>query len=353
MKYCVYGLGSIGGHLAAALAAAGADVSVVARGKTLDAVRKFGIRVAVAGSDEYRSFPVAASDDAREFSSADCVILAVKSTALQSISDSLAEMINPNTTVLTAMNGVPWWFFHGLNTDFDSTRLGSVDPGGRMSRAVPASQVVGGVVHLSASVVAPGIVRHAAGRKLIIGAPDGNARMQARVSAVHADLTRSGFDVDISDRIQKDVWYKLWGNMSLNPISALTGATTDRILGDPLLREFVMRCMVEADIVGSRLGLSIEQSPADRLRLTEQLGSIRPSMLQDVAAGRHIELDALVGAVLEIGRELGVPTPNIDALQGLSRVHGREHGVYADELSPLPATPNIDTDKRGNNDPRR
>ncbi|QII00268.1 2-dehydropantoate 2-reductase [Rhodococcoides fascians A21d2] len=328
MKYCVYGLGSIGGHLAASLAAAGADVSVVARGETLKAVRKYGVRVAVPDSDTYQSFTVPVSPDGRDFSAADCVIVSVKATALQSIAGSLAEMIGPETTVLTAMNGVPWWFFDGLDTDLDASRLDSVDPGGQMTRAVPSSQVVGAVVHLSASVLAPGVVRHAAGRRLIIGAPGGNASQAHRIEKLQRDLTKSGFDVEISAQIQTDVWYKLWGNMSLNPVSALTGATTDRILADPHLRGFVSRCMSEAGDVGSRLGISIQQKPEDRLLLTQQLGAITPSMLQDAKAGRPIELDALVGAVVEIGRELSVPTPNIDALLGLSRVRGEQQGLY-------------------------
>ncbi|WP_208601136.1 2-dehydropantoate 2-reductase [Rhodococcoides fascians] len=325
----MYGLGSIGGHLAARLAGAGADVSAVARGQTLEAVQRHGLRIAAGpDSDEHRSFRVPVSDDARDFSDADCVIVSVKATALPSIARSLTEMIGPGTTVLTAMNGVPWWFFHGLDTDVDASRLESIDPKGHLSAAVPATQVVGGVVHLSASVVAPGVFRHTAGQRLIIGAPGGNRLKASTIEVLRQDLSRSGFDIEVSDRIQTDVWYKLWGNMSLNPVAALTGATTDRILSDPLLRKFVSRCMLEASEVGSRLGLPIQQKPEDRLRLTQKLGAVRPSMLQDVDAGRYIELDALVGAVAEIGRELGVSTPNVDTLMGLARVHGKQHGLY-------------------------
>lgn len=329
MKYCVYGLGAIGGQIAARLAGAGMDVSAVARADTLRSVRDHGLRFRASGDSAVETHRIPVSDNPRDFAAADCVIVAVKATALPQIADGLASMLAADSLVVSAMNGIPWWFFHRLNSTLDDTALAAVvDPGCRVRACVPPEQVIGAVVHLSSSVEEPGSIRHGAGRRLILGAPGGNNGHATRIGALRDDLTRAGFDVEITERIQQQVWFKLWGNMSINPVSVLTGATVDRIVDDPLLREFVSRCMREADAIGTRLGLDIGQDPDDRLRLTARLGAVRPSMLQDAAAGRPLELDGLVGAVRELGGLLGIATPNIDALFGLARVHARAHGLY-------------------------
>jgi 2-dehydropantoate 2-reductase len=228
--------------------------------------------------------------------------------------------------VLTAMNGVPWWFLQGFGGPVQDRALASVDPEGSIARAIPAPHVVGCVVHASCSVDAPGVIRHHFGDGLIVGEPSGQAT--ARVQALHALLQQAGFNTTLSPQIQKDIWYKLWGNMTVNPVSAITGATTDRILDDPLVRQFVSGIMLEAKAIGAQIGIPIDQQPEDRHAVTRKLGAFRTSMLQDVAARKPVELDALVSAVRELGQLTAVPTPLTDALLGLSRLHAQGLGLY-------------------------
>ncbi|MEE2060411.1 ketopantoate reductase family protein [Rhodococcus artemisiae] len=332
VKYCVYGLGAIGGLIAGRLAAAGVEVTAVARGETLDAVRTNGLIVLDGDENSATGSHVQVSDDPRALPAPDCVIVAVKATALSDIADDLAELVAGGATILTAMNGIPWWFFDGFGGDLEGTALNSVDPGARVQRLLPASRTAGAVVHLSSSVPAPGVVRHRAGRRLVVGPAIGADR--ARSEEYVADLTAAGFDAELTDDIRREIWFKLWGNMSLNPISMLTGATMDLILDDPYLHDFVERCMREAATVGDRLGLPIDQSPRDRLRHTRKLGAAKTSMLQDAEAGRLIELDQLVGAVVELADLTGTDTPSMNALLGLSRVHAGVHGLRRAGVSP-------------------
>jgi 2-dehydropantoate 2-reductase len=224
------------------------------------------------------------------------------------------------------MNGVPWWFFDGLPGRCAGLRLASVDPAGLLQAAIPAAQVVGCVVHLSATTPAPGVVRPGKGNGLIIGRPAGGT--DAPLEALAALLQRAGFVVTVSERIQRDIWFKLWGNMTMNPVSALTGAPCDRILDDPLVRGFISAVMHEAQAIGAAIGIPIEQAPEQRHAVTRKLGSFKTSMLQDVEAGRALEIDALVAAVREIGAHLGLATPHTDALLGLVRLMAAERGLY-------------------------
>jgi 2-dehydropantoate 2-reductase len=242
------------------------------------------------------------------------------------VAKAIGPLIGPETIVLTAMNGVPWWFFEGFGGSYAGTRLKAVDPDGSIARAIPVRHIVGCVVHASCSVEQPGLVVRHFGNKLIIGEPSGED--SARVRALAELLTRAGFEIEVSPRIQKDTWYKLWGNMSTNPVSAITGATTDKILEDDLVREFTTRVMLEARDIGARIGVPIEQMPEDRHQITRKLGAFRTSMLQDVEAGKSVELDAIVTVVKELGGLTGVPTPFTDALLGLARLHARVHGLY-------------------------
>ncbi len=248
--------------------------------------------------------------------------------ALAEVARSIAPLIGRHTVVLTAMNGVPWWFFNGFGGERAGTRLQSVDPGGEIDRAIPARHVIGGVVHASCSVDSPGVIRHHFGNGLIIGEPSGEA--SERVAALAALLQRAGLNATVSPQIQKDVWYKLWGNMTVNPVSALTGATTDRILGDDLVRGFISSVMLEAKAIGARIGIPIDQQPEDRHAVTLKLGAFKTSMLQDVQARKSVELDALVTVVRELGQLTGVPTPFTDALLGLSRLQAQTLGLYPD-----------------------
>jgi 2-dehydropantoate 2-reductase len=224
------------------------------------------------------------------------------------------------------MNGVPWWFFQGFGGRFAGTRLAAIDPDGAIAAAIPDRHVIGCVVHISCSTPEPGLARHAFGNQLIIGEPSG--QVSTRVEALAATLERAGFAAPVSRSIQSDIWFKLWGNMTMNPVSALTGATGDRILDDPLVMKFCLAAMAEAAAIGTAIGCPIAQSGEDRVAITRKLGAFRTSMLQDVEARKPVELDALVTAVQEIGRLAGIATPNVDTLLGLARVQARTLGLY-------------------------
>jgi 2-dehydropantoate 2-reductase len=224
------------------------------------------------------------------------------------------------------MNGVPWWFLQGFGGALSGTTLQSVDPSGVIAQHIPADQVLGCVVHSSCSVDMPSVIRHHFGNGLILGEPTGADT--PRLRDLVALLGQAGFNASASAQIQKDVWYKLWGNMTINPISAFTGATTDVILDDPLVCGFVSSVMLEAKAIGEHIGIPIAQTPEDRHAVTRKLGAFRTSMLQDVDAGKPVELDALVASVRELGQLTGVATPFTDALLGLSRLHARGLGLY-------------------------
>jgi len=325
VKICVVGAGAIGGFLGTRLALdPGNAVAALARGTTLVSLRDHGWRLHQNG--ELLQAPAATvSDDARELGPQDLVVLALKSQALPSLAPSLAPLLAAGTIVMPAMNGVPWWFAAGVAA-LGPKPLESVDPGGGIAAAIPLTSVVGCVVHASAAVTEPGVTTHRMGRGLIIGEPSGGD--SARVARLGDLLSRAGFEVSCSPRIRYDIWYKLWGNMTMNPVSALTGATTDRLLDDELVRSFCAAAMQEAAAVGARIGCDVRESAADRQAVTRKLGVFKTSMLQDVEAGRTLELDALVGAVREIGQRVAVATPMIDALLGLTRLFGQVRGLY-------------------------
>jgi len=327
MRIAIVGAGAIGGFIGTRLAAAGGhEVSAWARGATLDALRQYGWRLQQ--QDELIQAPVAQlSDRAIDLGVQELVVIAVKAPALTTVAAQIAPLIGPHTVILPAMNGVPWWFGEGIDA-LGGQPLQSVDPGGGIAAALPFSQVIACVVHASTSTPEPGLVRHAMGRGLIVGEPQGG--MSPRVEALRAVLAHAGFEVQAVPDVRYHLWYKLWGNLTMNPITAITGATVDRVLDDPLARRFCTQAMAEAQAVGAAIGCPIEQSPQDRHLVTRKLGAFKTSMLQDVEAGRPIELDGIVTAVHEIAHRLGMPTPSIDALLGLARVFGRVRGLYPD-----------------------
>ena len=320
----IVGAGAIGGLIGAKLAHAGrADVSALARGDTLAALRRHGFRLRTA--DGLVQAPTRASDNADELGPQDIVIIAVKAPALTQVARTIAPLLTPHTLVVPAMNGVPWWFCTGLAGPAAGP-LASVDPGGVIAAAIPFDQVLGCVVHAAASTSEPGLVQHRNGYGLIVGEPKGGR--SDRAQKVVDLLSDAGFDVTHSTDVRYDIWYKLWGNMTMNPVSAITGATGDRMLGDSLVRAFCSAVMREAAAIGEKIGCRIAQSAEDRHALTATLGAFKTSMLQDVEAGRAIELDALVSAVREIGERVDLPTTNIDILLGLTRLFGRVRGLY-------------------------
>jgi 2-dehydropantoate 2-reductase len=316
MRICVVGAGAIGGVIASGLASAGVETSVYARGATLAALRSRGL--SVESADGAVTVKVAASDDAAELGPQDFVVLAVKAQSLPAAVTGIGPLLGPDTAVLSTLNGVPWWFFDGFGGPVAGRHLDSVDPGGRIAAVLPASRVIGGTVHLSASSPEPGLVRLYSGKGLIIGELSGAET--ARLADLAAALRDAGFDVTVSPRIHEAVWYKLWGNLTMNPVSAVTGASMGPLLADELVVAFCSSAMLEAREIGARIGCPIDQTPGDRHAVTRKLGDFRPSMLQDAEAGRPLELDALTGAVREIGAIVGVPTPYVDALHGLTRL---------------------------------
>src|SRR5450432_2525088 len=295
MKVAIIGLGAVGGLIAARMANAGHEVSALARGETLARVRERGLIVESAGERTVARFAV--SDDAATLGTQDLVVIALKAPALAAVAPQIASLLDASTIVLPAMNGVPWWFMPAaLPAELP---LASVDPGGRLLALLPMARVLGCVVHLASSCPEPGVVRHGFGERLIVGEPAGGD--SARVEKVCAALASAGFQAEASADVRRELWYKLWGNMTMNPVSALTG---------------------------QRIGCPITQSGEERMGLARKLGSFKTSMLQDTLAGRPIELDALVTAVHEIGERVGVATPNIGALLGLTRVMAQQRGLY-------------------------
>lgn len=323
MRIGIVGAGAIGGWLGVRLARAGHTVSVLARGQTLAVLQAGPWRLTTGG--ETLSVDVRAAADGEALGEQDLLVIAVKGPALSSLAPTLAPMIGPDTAILPAMNGVPWWFLLGGGGELPTTPLATIDPGGAIATALPFARIVGCVVHAAAATHAPGEIVHRAGNSLILGEPGGG---MTRLPAIASAFADAGFDVTSSGHIQHDIWYKLWGNMTMNPISAITGATADRLLDDTLVGGFVLSVMAEAQAIGARIGCQITERGEERNAVTRKLGAFKTSMLQDVDAGRPLEIDQLLAAPREIAGRLGVATPNLDALLGLTRLFARTRQLY-------------------------
>jgi 2-dehydropantoate 2-reductase len=326
VKTVIAGAGAIGGCIGTRLALLGdMPVAALARGATLQALQRHGWRLD-SGGESWQAPVAAASDEAAALGVAELLVVAVKGQSLGALAPSLAPLVGPDTVILPAMNGVPWWFGQGLAGAAAGMAIESVDAGSAIARVLPPAQVLGCVVHIAAGTVEPGRVQHRMGWGLIVGEPAGGC--SARLDRAEALLKRAGFDVTVPPSIHQALWYKLWGNVTMNPVSALTGATADRILDDPLVRAFCSAVMEEVSTVGARIGCAIDQSAEDRHAVTRKLGAFKTSMLQDVEAGRSLELDGIVAAVREIAARVGVHTPNLDALFGLVRLMAQGRGLY-------------------------
>jgi 2-dehydropantoate 2-reductase len=315
MKIGIIGAGAIGGWIAARLALAGNEVSMLARGETLEALRS-GLSIREGEVSERAQ--VRTSADPASIGPQDLLVIAVKAPALAEVALRLAPMIGPETLILPMLNGVPWWFL-------DGEPLSSVDAGGQIAASIPVSQLIGCVVHAACRRTGPAAVEVAHADKLILGEPQGGTSERIQLLA---DLFEpAGIRAEVSDNVRRAIWYKLWGNMTMNPLSALTGATADRLLTNDGLKPFILACMAEAAAVGAAIGCPISESGEDRMAVTARLGAFKTSMLQDVEAGRTIELEALVGAPREIGRRVGVPAPNIDTLYAITRLMAESRGL--------------------------
>ena len=321
MKICVYGAGAVGGLMAAWLARAGHEVSVVARGAALDAIRRDGLRVRSKGATE--SFRIRAESDPAGLGPQDYVLVTVKAQSLGAVADGIAPLLGKDTSIVTAMNGVPWWFFHGLQKD---GRLESLDPGGKLARAMPAERIVGCVIHLAASTPEPGVVSHNMGTKLIVGEPGG--RNTARTRRIAEALSGAGFEVVVSDSIEKDFWVKLLGNVSFNPVSALTVSTADRLIEDREVKSYMVEIMREVLAIGRAVGVDADIDPEARIDMARVLGRFKTSMLQDLEAGKPLEIDGLLAGTLEIARKAGVRAPFTESLYGLIRARAQSTGQY-------------------------
>ncbi|HEX8498032.1 MAG TPA: 2-dehydropantoate 2-reductase [Actinomycetales bacterium] len=328
LRVCVVGPGAVGGVLAGALHRGGAHVSLLGRpGAHLDALQERGLvlRTAAARGEDAREvvLRLQAASDARDVGPVDVVVLAVKTTGLWSVAPAVRPLLHAGTVLVPAVNGVPWWFLHGLGGRLDGHPLASVDPGGVLTRHLDPARVVGCVVHLAASVPEAGVVAHASGRGLILG--DASRPGSARVRPVTDVLTAGGLEVTLAEgpaAIREQVWVKLLGNVSFNPVSALTGATLEQIATDPAGARTCGAIITETARVGEALGITVDITTEQRIAMARRLGAVRTSMLQDADAGRPLETGALVGAVSELGALLAVPTPVTDAVLALLQLRG-------------------------------
>lgn len=330
MKIAVVGAGAIGGFVAAELALAGEEVTLLARGAQLDAIRAGGLRL-VRDGEERVARPRALADPAAA-GPQEVVVLAVKAHALPAAAERIGPLLAADTPVVTMVNGIPWWYFHRHPEPWRDWILDTVDPGGRIWRAIGPERAVGCVVYAACEVPAPGLVVHQADDRFTLGEPDGSASERCR--RIAAALERARLKAPVRAHIRNEIWVKLWGNASFNPVSVLTGATLDRITGDPGTRELCRALMREiqavAELLGVRFGIPIDR----RLAGAAAVGAHRTSMLQDLERGRPLELDAVVGSVQELGRRVGVATTLLDAVLALVRQKAELAGLYQPPVSP-------------------
>ena len=320
MKICVYGAGAIGGLIAAWLSRSGHDVSVVARGAQLEAIRKQGLRVRDGANGKVESFKVGTSPAGTQ----DYVVVGVKAQNLTEV--QIERLLGEGTSIVTAMNGVPWWFFDRLKFGNGKHRLESLDPGGRLSRAMPTDRIVGCVVHLAASTPEPGLISHNMGKRLVIGEPGG--RNTDRTKRLAEALTGAGFETVATDSIEKEFWVKLLGNVSFNPVSALTVSTADRLIEDPLVKAYMVGIMREVLAIGRAVGVDAAIDPEARIDMARVLGKFKTSTLQDLEAGKPLEVDGLLAGTLEIAEKAGVQAPLTQSLFGLVRTRAQATGQY-------------------------
>jgi len=325
MKVCIFGAGAIGGYMGVKLAKAGADVSLVARGPHLVAMQEKGLTLIEEG--ETTTVPVTASDDPAALGVQDYVIVTLKAHSVPPVVSKMAPLIGLNTTIVSGVNGVPWWYFHKLEGVHEGTRLDSVDPGNAQWDGFGPDRVLGCVVYPAAEVIEPGVIKHIEGNRFSLGEPDGSK--SDRAQALSKILANAGLKAPVRPKLRDEIWVKLWGNLSFNPISALTHATLDVLCTDEGTRAVARNMMVEAQEIAERLGVKFPIDVDRRIAGGAAVGAHRTSMLQDLDQGRPMEIDALVASVQELGRVTGVPTPTIDTVLGLIRLRARTAGLYS------------------------
>jgi 2-dehydropantoate 2-reductase len=326
MKICVFGAGAIGGYMGVKLAQAGADVSLVARGPHLAAMKSNGLKLIEEGGEE-TVVSVTASDNPADLGVQDYIIVTLKAHSVPPIVGKMKPLIGPNTTIVSGVNGVPWWYFHKIGGEHEGTRLESVDPGNAQWDGFGPDRVLGCVVYPAAEVIEPGVVKHIEGNRFSLGEPDGSK--SERAVALSQALSSAGLKAPVRPRLRDEIWVKLWGNLSFNPISALTHATLDVLCTDPGTRAVAKGMMLEAQEIAEALGVKFPIDVERRIDGGAAVGAHRTSMLQDLDQGRPMEIDALVGSVQELGRVVGVPTPTIDTVLALVQLRARTAGLYS------------------------
>jgi len=322
MKIAIIGAGAIGGLVGARLALAGEDVTFIVRGRNLDAIRERGIKLITTDGMEHTALHVKATDDYAEAGPQDVVIPAMKAHQLEAVVDALPHLLGPDTTIVPMQNGIPYWYFQKHGGPHEGTRVASVDPQGRIAAGIEADRVLGCIVYPASVLVAPGVVRHIEGDRFPLGELDGRVDTE-RVRRIAACFTEAGFKAPVLDDIRAEVWLKLWGNLSFNPISSLTHSTLVDICQYPLTRELAADMMREAQAVAHKLGIAFRVPLERRIAGAEKVGRHKTSMLQDVEAGHELEVDALLGSVVELARLTDTPTPHIDSVYALVKLLAR------------------------------
>jgi 2-dehydropantoate 2-reductase len=312
MKICIVGAGAIGGYLGAKLALAGETVTLIARGSHLEAIQKNGLKLLMADGSSQIATPFLATSDIQEAGLQDVVILTVKAHSVPAIAPHLPALYNPHTIVVTAQNGVPWWYFRKYGGEYEGTRIQSVDPDGIIETSIGAERAIGCVVYPATEIIEPGVIKHIEGDRFTLGEIDGSK--SDRIQLLAQTLKQAGFKAPIRNQIRTEIWIKLWGNVAFNPISALTGATLEDICRYPLTRELARQMMSETQAIAENLGIKFGITLEARINGAENVGAHKTSMLQDIEASRPTEIDAIVGAVAELGKLTQIPTPHIDAI---------------------------------------
>ncbi|GAC1452755.1 MAG: 2-dehydropantoate 2-reductase [Vulcanimicrobiaceae bacterium] len=321
MKVAIIGAGAIGGYGGVKLALAGEDVTFIVRGANLSAIKRNGMKLVMADGSEHVAANVRATNDYDEAGPQDLVILAMKAHQVEAVARDVPKLFGPDTAVVAMQNGIPYWYFERHGGAFEGTRVHSVDPTGIVGECIPASRVIGCVVYPASELIAPGVVRHIEGDRFPVGELDGST--SERVQRISACFTNAGFKAPVLPSIRAEIWLKLWGNLTFNPISSLAHATLVDICRYPLTRELAASMMREAQAVANKLGIEFRVSLDKRIEGAEKVGKHKTSMLQDIEAGRAPEIDALVGTVVELGRLTAMPTPHIDTVYALVKLLGK------------------------------
>jgi 2-dehydropantoate 2-reductase len=318
VKIAIIGAGAIGGYVGVKLALAGEDVTFIVRGANLEAIRKKGMKLIMHDGTEHIADNVKATNNYAEAGPQDVVILAMKAHQVEAVANELPKLFGPDTAVVTMQNGIPYWYFHNHGGPFEGSQVHSVDPSGIQSKMIPAQRVIGCVVYPASELVAPGVVKHIEGDRFPVGELDGSA--SDRVTRISECFSKAGFKAPVLNNIRSEIWLKLWGNLTFNPISSLSHSTLVDICQFPLTRELAANMMREAQEVAQKLGIEFRVTLDKRIAGAEKVGKHKTSMLQDIEAGRAPEIDALVGSVVELGRLTQTPTPHIDTVYALVKL---------------------------------